>query len=73
MPRDGSRTLSDLIAPRLNEACSKCDRRGSYDVARLSRERGDLKLTEFLDELTANCPRAAAFSLYDRCGAMFEG
>lgn len=72
MPRDGSRTLSDLTSDRLIVACAKCGRRGSYDVARLWRERGDLALAPFLAELTADCPSAKAFSVYDRCAARYE-
>ncbi len=72
MPRDGSLLLSDLAADRLGVACERCGRRGSYSVARLMRERGDVRLTDFLDELTAGCPRQKAFGLHDRCGARFE-
>ncbi len=73
MPRHGSRTLSDLTSPRLVVACDKCGRRGSYSVERLWRQRGDLRLTEFLEELTATCPLAGAFALGDRCGARGGG
>ena len=52
-------TLSDLAAPRLEVACEKCGRKGSYSVAKLYAERGDLKLTDFLAELTADCRRVA--------------
>lgn len=72
MPRDGSRTLSDLASDRLIISCAKCERRGSYSVERLWRARGDLALAPFLAELTADCPRAKAFSVYDRCGARYE-
>jgi hypothetical protein len=41
-------TLSDLGAPRLGVACDKCGRKGSYSVAKLHAERGDLRLTDFL-------------------------
>ena len=47
MPREGSRTLSDLSSPVLRIACGRCGRSGRYSVARLWRERGDLKLTYF--------------------------
>lgn len=71
MPRAGSIVLSDLAATRLEIACAKCDRHGSYSVARLWRERGDIRLTDFLDELTAGCPHVAAVSWHQRCGARF--
>jgi hypothetical protein len=72
MARDGSATLSDLAGGRLNVVCDRCGRRGSYSVARLMRERGDLRLTDFLSEVAADCPRRGSLGLYDRCGARFE-
>ena len=67
MPRSGSMTLSDLAAPRLDEvACEKCGRKGSYSVAKLYAERGDLRLTDFLSELTSACPNAR---WRERCAA----
>ena len=45
-------TLSDLGTPRLEVACEKCGRKGSYSVAKLYAERGDLRLTDFLSELS---------------------
>lgn len=64
-------TLSDLATHQLVVACEKCGRRGSYAVARLRAERGDLMLTVFLVELTATCPKAGAVGLHDRCAARF--
>ena len=71
MPRSGSMILSDLCQPRLEVACDKCGRRGSYSVERLLAERGDVMLTVFLGELTATCPKARAVGLHDRCSARF--
>ena len=71
MPREGSRTLSDLRSPALRIACARCGRSGRYSIARLWRERGDLKLTDFLAELTADCRRKGP-AIYDRCDARFE-
>ena len=71
MPREGSQTLFDLRSPVLRIACSRCGRSGRYRVARLWRERGDLKLTDFLAELTADCRRKGP-AIYDRCDARFE-
>ena len=59
MPRDGATIFSDLI--------------GKLDVLRLGRlieKRGrDAKLTDWLDELTAECPKKIARNMNDRCGA----
>jgi hypothetical protein len=72
MPRSGSVTLSDLASPRLEVVCEKCDRHGSYSVARLWRERGDMRLTDFLGELTADCPRKRSIGWHDRWPARFR-
>ena len=71
MPREGSQTLSDLRSPDLRIARARCGRSGRYGVARLWRERGALKLTDFLAELTADCSRKGP-AIYDRCDARFE-
>jgi hypothetical protein len=63
MPRDGAIILSDLIAKLdvLRVACDKCGRDGSYGLARLINQRGrDAKLIDWLDELTAECPKKMA-------------
>jgi len=72
MPREGSQTLSDLRSQVLRIACDRCGRSGRYNVDRLWRERGDLKLTDFLAELTADCERRKGPAVYDRCEARFE-
>ena len=71
MPRSGSQTLSDLAAPRLDVACEKCGRKGFYSVAKLYAERGDLRLTDFLSELTSACPNARSIGWHERCAARF--
>jgi len=71
MPRQGSQTLSDLRQARLHVTCDRCRRRGDYSVARLKRERGDLRLVDILAELTADCPHRAALDLHQRCQAHF--
>jgi hypothetical protein len=40
-------TLSDLAAPRLEVACAKCGRKGSYNVAKLYAERGEREIRRF--------------------------
>lgn len=71
MPRQGSQTLSDVRQARLVVACDRCDRHGEYSVAKLKRERGDLRLVDFLAELTADCPHRSAIDLHQRCQAHF--
>jgi hypothetical protein len=69
MPREGSRTLFDLRSPVLRISRG---RSGRHSVARLWRERGDLRLTDFLAEPTADCERRKGPAIYDRCDARFE-
>jgi hypothetical protein len=71
MPRQGSQTLSDVRQARLVVACDRCGRHGDYAVARLVAERGDLRLVDFLAELTAGCPHRATLDLHQRCQAHF--
>jgi hypothetical protein len=54
----------------LRVACDKCGRDGRYQVQRLINDRGrDGKLVDWLDEITADCPKKSALSWNDRCGA----
>jgi hypothetical protein len=64
-------TLSDLGTPRLEVACEKCGRKGSYSVAKPYAERGDLRLTDFLSEVTSVCPNARSIGWHERCAARF--
>lgn len=77
MARDGSATLWDVATKRLGwieVECSRCSRKGRYSLARLISERGaEARLTEFLDEITAECPRHQATTIHDRCAARFVG
>ena len=69
MPRDGAIIFSDLIGKLevLQVACEKCERDGRYILARLIRNRGrDAKLIEWLDELTAECPKKIARNMMIR-------
>jgi hypothetical protein len=68
MPRDGAIIFSDLIGKTevLRVTCEKCGRDGRYIVARLIRKRGrDAKLIDWLDELTAGCPKKIAHNMND--------
>jgi hypothetical protein len=69
MPRDGSFTLSDVREPTLSLVCEPCGRRGRYRVAWLMEQHGDAKLTDLLSTL-ADCPKARAASVHDRCKAV---
>ncbi|MGA8177554.1 MAG: hypothetical protein WB839_22910 [Pseudolabrys sp.] len=63
MPRDGATIFSDLIGKLdvLRVSCDKCWRDGCYGLGRLIEKRGrDAKLTDWLDELTAECPKKIA-------------
>jgi len=65
-----------LNAPRrrnhilLRVACDKCGRDSCYGLHRLIEKRGrEAKLIDWLDELTAECPRKTAHNMNDPCGA----
>jgi hypothetical protein len=49
----------------LRVTCEKCDREGSYRVNGLIGTRGDGKIIDWLDELTADCPKKSAHSMND--------
>ena len=54
----------------LRVSCDKCGRDGCYGPGRLIEKRGrDAKLVDWLDELTAECPKKTAHNMNDRCGA----
>jgi hypothetical protein len=72
MPRDGVITPRDLLGKVdvLAVECSKCGRSGRYRVATLVRLIGaDGKLTDWLCDLTADCPRRRAGNVSDQCDA----
>jgi hypothetical protein len=71
MPRDAI-TLADVHAPTLTIVCEPCGRRGRYNVQRLIAKHGaDMRLPE-PKTILANCAKARAFSVYDRCKAKYE-
>jgi hypothetical protein len=73
MPRDGANVLSDIRVPVLTVVCEPCGRRERYDVESLKRQHGgDVKMTDLLKTLVADCPKTRSFSIYDRCKAVFE-
>jgi hypothetical protein len=70
MPRHGAITFGDVQSKLsvLKVTCSKCSRRGHYIVARLIRAHGhDTKLIDWLDVITADCPRRSANDMRDQC------
>ena len=68
--RDHAHTLSDFRVPTLSIKCEPCGRAGRYSGARLMEQYGDAKLSEPLYVL-ADCPKAKAASIYDRCKAVY--
>jgi len=72
MPRDGAIIFSDLIGKldAVNLACEACGRAGHYPLERLITTRGrDGKVIDWLDEITAECPKKIARNMNDPCGA----
>ena len=74
MPRDGAIIFGDLIGKLdvLYVHCEKCSRAGRYRLDRLIKERSrDATLIDWLDEITADCPKQIAHNMNDPCGARF--
>jgi hypothetical protein len=72
MPRDGAIIFSDLIGKLvvLRVACEKCGRDGFYGLSRLIDKRGrNAMVIDWLDELTADCPKNITHNMNDPCGA----
>jgi hypothetical protein len=72
VPRDGATIFSDLAGKLdvLAVECEKCGRAGKYRVDRLVRDLGrDAKLTDWLANITADCPRKLKPGYGDPCGA----
>jgi hypothetical protein len=70
MPRDGAIVFGDLIGKLdvLHVGCAKCERAGRYQVQRLIEERGrDGKIIDWLDQITADCPKKAAARICRGC------
>jgi hypothetical protein len=72
MPHDGAIIFSDLIGKLdvLRVACAKCERAGRYRLDHLIESRGrDAKIVDWLDEITADCPKKSAPNWSDQCAA----
>jgi hypothetical protein len=72
IPRDGALIFSDLTGKLevLRVSCDKCSRSGRYQVQRLINDHGrDGKIVDWLDQITADCPKKTTRSWSNRCGA----
>jgi hypothetical protein len=75
MKKPGSAALSEVAAKatHLEMACSRCDRRGRYQLARLVAEFGpDFAMTDLGAEL-APCPNRGVTAPDKRCDIYFPG
>ena len=64
-------TLSDFADRRIAISRERCDRAGSYSAAKMLSLRGDVRLTDLLVEITADCPRRKTWGLLDQCAARY--
>jgi hypothetical protein len=72
MPRDDAIIFGDLIGKldMLRVAYDKCGRDGCYGLAKLIDKRGhDGKIVDWLDAITADCPKKSVQNMSERCGA----
>src|SRR5215475_5752019 len=75
MPREGAIIFCDLVGKLdvLNVECDKCGRRGRHHLGRLIERSGiDAKLFNWLDEITADCPRKKAQNGARTCRKLCE-
>jgi hypothetical protein len=64
--------VAHSLPSRLLSATS-CDRREQFHVEALKQQHGgEVKMLELLSRLVADCPRQRAFSIYDRCRAVYD-
>jgi len=71
MPRDGAIIFGDLVGklPVVRVTCTKCPRHGAYILPRLIRAYGPrAKVIDWVDVLTADCPKRSANDSNDECG-----
>ena len=74
MSSGGAVTLAELAGrlPMLEVACSRCERRGRLNVARLIERHGaDARLPDLRVILAGDCPRSSAVSVHERCGVHY--
>jgi len=71
MPLSGAIIFGDLIGKLdvLYVHCAKCNCAGRYQVRQLVKDRGrNAKIIDWLDEITADCPKKSAHNMNDQCG-----
>jgi hypothetical protein len=65
--------LSDMRLPTICIVCALCQRRERLEVESLKLQHGgEVKVPDLLAALVADCPRRQAFSIYDRCPAVYD-
>ena len=64
--------LSGWPLPTITIHCRRCGRLDVFVVADILATSGDARLTDLRRQLTTDCPRAGAESIYEQCGAMFD-
>jgi hypothetical protein len=72
MSRPFGTIFGDLVGKLdvLRVECPKCGRFGRYPLRRLIEKRGrDVRILDWLNELTADCPRKRSASISDQCHA----
>lgn len=74
MKRPGSVALGDVAAraEHIEVACTRCDRRGQYQLARLVTRLGpDYAMTDLGSKLSATCPNRGSTDWARRCDVFF--
>ena len=72
MPRCGSIVFGELIGKleMLRVTCPKCGRDARYSVLLLNDMYGrDGNVTDWLNRITADCPRQRSLDMTNQCGA----
>jgi hypothetical protein len=69
--RSNATVLSEISDSRLRIACVGCRRSGSYAVARLIDDRGDICLSKLVDEIAAECQGRSAVDPDAGCRVRF--
>ena len=74
MKRQGSISLSDVAAhgTHIDVACTRCTRRGRYQLARLIARFGpDHAMTDFGSHMSKDCPMRDSQDFAKRCDVFF--
>jgi hypothetical protein len=62
--------LADFRASTISIECAPCGRRGRYNIGQLMEKYGDIKLPD-LRHVLANCPKAHAHGINERCRVLY--